>query len=287
MTETFEEYARRLLSLSAGEDPRAILVATPLKIGALIAPFPARDLQQSPGERRWSIAQIVAHLADAELVFAYRVRRILAAPGSSIEPFNQNDWASSQRSEAADAHGSLALFTALRTSMLQLTATLTDAELDSYGVHAERGPESVRYLMSLMAGHDRNHLAQIERLVPERPAFTPAPVKSVVDHDALDRLDIRVGTMRAAVEVAGTDRLAALTVDFGDHTRSIVAGIRTERPTLATVVGLQALFVVNLAPRKIKGHTSEGMLFDAGYADSLRPVFLQPEWPVPPGVRAG
>ena len=87
--------------------------------------------------------------------------------------------------------------------------------------------------------------------------------------------------------MSGADRLAVLTVDFGDRTRSIVAGIRTERPSLAALVGSQALFVVNLPPRTIRGQLSEGMLFDVGFADGLRPAFAQPEWPVPDGVRAG
>jgi tRNA-binding protein len=85
----------------------------------------------------------------------------------------------------------------------------------------------------------------------------------------------------------GADRLALLTVDFGDRTRSIVAGIRTERPSLEALAGTQALFVVNLPQKTIRGQISEGMLFDVGFADGLRPAFARPEWPVPDGVRAG
>ena len=287
MSETFEEYSRRLLSLAEGTNPRDILAGTPSRIGALLARSSVADLQVVPRPGQWSIAQIVSHLADAELVFAYRVRRILAAPGSAIEPFDQNDWVSSQHAESSDAHASLVLFTAIRTSMLGLLARLTDADLDRFGVHAERGRESVRYLVSLMAGHDRNHLAQIERLASPSPAFSPAPQKAVIEHAQLEQLDVRVGTIRGAAAVPGTDRLAVLTVDFGDRSRSIVAGIRTERPSLDSVVGRQALFVVNLASRTIKGQLSEGMLFDAGFADGLRPAFVQPEWPLPDGARAG
>ena len=117
--------------------------------------------------------------------------------------------------------------------------------------------------------------------------FTPAPIKPVVDSAVLESLDVRVGTIRAVVPVEPADRLARLTVDFGDHTRSIVAGIRTERPLLESIVGVQALFVVNLPPRTIRGQVSEGMLFDLGYADGVRPAFSVPERPVPNGVRAG
>ena len=78
-----------------------------------------------------------------------------------------------------------------------------------------------------------------------------------------------------------------LTVDFGDRTRSIVAGIRTERSSLASVAGAQALFVLNLAPKTIRGRLSEGMLFDVGFADGLQAAFAQPEWPIPDGARVG
>ncbi len=289
MPETFQEYARRLLSLIQGADPREILASTPSRIGAMLARHSTAHLRSQPPEGRWSVAQIVSHLADAEVVFAYRVRRILAAPGSAIEPFAQNDWVESQHAAESDAHASLALFTAIRLSMLRLIARLSDPELDAYGEHAERGRESIRYLTSLMAGHDRNHLAQIARLVggPDAASFAPAPVKPTIDVNALEQVDVRVGTIRAAAKVAGADRLALLTVDFGDRTRGIVAGIRTERESLDAVVGVQALFVVNLAPRTIRGQVSEGMLFDAGFADGLRPAFAQPEWPLPAGVRAG
>jgi len=87
--------------------------------------------------------------------------------------------------------------------------------------------------------------------------------------------------------VPGADKLVVLQVDFGDHGRTIVAGLKTERANPKQIEGLQALFVVNLAPRKIKGVLSEGMLFDIGYADGIVPVLAVPEQPVPPGARAG
>jgi tRNA-binding EMAP/Myf-like protein len=291
VAETFQEYTNRLLSLSAGTDPLEILASTASRIGTSIAGIGRDDLRARPSPDRWSIAQIVAHLSDAEIVHAYRVRMILAAPGTPIQAYDQNDWSRAQHPEAADAHESLALFGAVRASTVRLYRRLTDEELDRYGVHAERGKESLRQLMRLYAGHDRNHLAQIERLAAEgrrdRAAFAPAAVKPEVGHATLETLDVRLGTIRAAVAVAGTDRLAALTVDFGDHSRTIVAGIRTERASLDDVVGAQALFAINLAPRKIRGQLSEGMLFDIGFADGLRPAFAQPEWPLPDGVRAG
>lgn len=293
MTETFQEYSARLMSLSAGKDGLAVLASTPSRIGALLAGHSQAVLRWTPTPGRWSIAEIVAHLGDAEIVGAYRMRAILASPGTPLQAFDQNDWMRAQRHELSDPHGSLALFAGLRAAQVRLLRGLNDEELDRFGIHAERGHESLRQLIGLYAGHDLNHLGQIERLLAERtpgaplPPFSPAPLKPEIDHATLEKLDVRVGTIRAAEPVAGADRLAMLTVDFGDRQRSIVAGIRTERPALDAVVGAQALFVVNLAPKTIRGRVSEGMLFDAGFADGLRPAFAQPEWPVPDGVRAG
>jgi methionine--tRNA ligase beta chain len=281
------------MSLSAGKDGLAVLASTPPRIGALLAGRSEADLRWTPTPGRWSIAEIVAHLGDAEIVGAYRMRAILAAPGTPIQAYDQNDWVRVQRHEASDPHVSLALFAGLRAAQVRLLRSLGEEELERFGMHAERGKESLRQLIGLYAGHDLNHLGQIERLIAERnpgaqlPAFTPAPVKPAIDQAVLEQIDVRVGTIRAAQPVAGADRLALLTVDFGDRQRSIVAGIRGERPSLDGLAGTQALFVVNLAPKTIRGQLSEGMLFDAGFADGLRPAFAQPEWPVPDGVRAG
>jgi len=292
--ETFQEYSARLMSYSADTDPLAVLASTPARIGALIAGRSAEDLRWSTSPTRWSIAQIVTHLSDSEVVGAYRFRLVLAEPATPVQAYDQNAWAREMHYETRDPHASLALFAALRRSLVALLRGLGDAELERYGMHAERGKESIRTMISLYAGHDINHLGQIERLIAERdppaaaaPTFTPAPPKAEIDGATLEALDVRLGTIGAAVPVDGADRLALLTVSFGDRTRSIVAGIRAERPSLDALVGSQALFVVNLPKKTIRGQVSEGMLFDIGFADGLRPAFAQPEWPVPDGVRAG
>jgi tRNA-binding protein len=117
--------------------------------------------------------------------------------------------------------------------------------------------------------------------------FIPAPVKSSVGIEALDALDIRVGTIGRVEEVPGSDKLMKLTVNFGDHSRTILAGIKKERENPRAIEGRQALFVVNLTPRKMADQISEGMLFDIGYADGVTPVLSVPERPVPNGTRAG
>jgi len=117
--------------------------------------------------------------------------------------------------------------------------------------------------------------------------FAPAPVKPVVSLDGLKAFDIRVGTISAVADVPDSDRLVRLTVDFGDHTRRIVAGIKTERADPGEIQGRQALFVINLEPRRLRGELSEGMLFDIGYSDGIVPVLAVPERPVPNGAQAG
>jgi tRNA-binding protein len=117
--------------------------------------------------------------------------------------------------------------------------------------------------------------------------FVPAPVKPVVQFPALEALDIRVGTIELVEEVPRSHKLMRLTVNFGDHSRKVLAGIRKERANPQEIVGKQALFVVNMEPRQIAGEFSEGMLFDLGYADGITPALAMPERPVPNGTRAG
>ncbi len=115
----------------------------------------------------------------------------------------------------------------------------------------------------------------------------PSPVKPQISIEDLEKLDVRVGTIESVSELPESKKLMKLTVDFGDHSRTILAGIRQERENPHEITGLQALFVVNLPPRKMAGELSEGMLFDIGYADGVPPVLAVPERPVPNGSRAG
>jgi tRNA-binding protein len=118
--------------------------------------------------------------------------------------------------------------------------------------------------------------------------MTPAPIKPFISVDDLDKIDIRVGTILAVENVANSDKLVKLLVEFGDHKRTIVAGMKKERQDpKAEVEGKQALFVVNLEPRRMAGEVSEGMLFDIGYADKVVPVLAVPEKSIPNGTRAG
>ncbi|MCH8125352.1 tRNA-binding protein [candidate division KSB1 bacterium] len=114
-----------------------------------------------------------------------------------------------------------------------------------------------------------------------------APIKPLISIDDLNKMDVRVGTIEEVEDVKGSDKLVKLIVDFGDHKRSILAGMKQERDDPREIEGKQALFIVNLVPRKMMGEVSEGMLFDIGYPDGIRPVLAIPEEQVPNGTRLG
>ena len=117
--------------------------------------------------------------------------------------------------------------------------------------------------------------------------FKAAAVKANVSFEELEKLDIRVGLIERVEDVPKSSKLVRLVVNFGDHTRNILAGIKGERENPSEIEGRQALFVVNLEPKQIMGETSEGMLLDIGYADGIVPVLAVPERLVPNGARAG
>ena len=114
-----------------------------------------------------------------------------------------------------------------------------------------------------------------------------APIKPTIPFDLLDKIDIRVGTIEQVGDIPQSDKLVRLTVDFGDRKRNILVGMKRERQNPKEIEGVQALFVVNLEPKKMAGELSEGMLFDIGYADGITPVLVVPEKPVPNGTRVG
>ena len=115
-----------------------------------------------------------------------------------------------------------------------------------------------------------------------------APIKPLIKYEDLEKIDVRVGTIELVEDIPKSDKLVRLTVDFGDHKRNILVGMKQERDDpKAEIEGKQALFVVNLEPRKMMGEMSDGMLFDIGYPDGIVPVLSQPERPVPNGTRVG
>jgi tRNA-binding protein len=114
-----------------------------------------------------------------------------------------------------------------------------------------------------------------------------APVKPLIKFDEFNKIDIRVGTIEAIEDVQGSDKLLRLKVDFGDHKRIILSGMKKERKDPQDLLGKQTLFIVNLEPKKMMGELSNGMILDVGYQDRIPPALLQPERKVPNGIRAG
>ena len=112
-------------------------------------------------------------------------------------------------------------------------------------------------------------------------------VKANITMDDLDKIDVRVGTIASVEDMPNSNKLVKLIVDFGDFKRQILVGMKGERDNPKEIEGQQALFVVNLAPRKMAGEMSEGMLFDIGYESGIIPVLAQPEKPVPNGTKVG
>jgi uncharacterized damage-inducible protein DinB len=165
VTETPQEYTARILGLAAGHDHLKVQAATPTKLRRLLKGQPARALTRPPAPGKWSVRQIVAHLADAEVVVAYRMRTILSRSGTAIQAFDQNEWAADGRYDQADTEEALAAFVALRRLNLRLLKRLAPAERARYGMHQERGKENLDRIATMVAGHDLNHLGQIEGIL--------------------------------------------------------------------------------------------------------------------------
>jgi DinB family protein len=165
VSETVQQYTDRLLSYVKGMDAARVQKATPGRLRRLLRRRTARTLTRPPAPGKWSPAQIVAHLADAEVVHAYRLRMILSRDGTEIQAYDQNLWAESSRYERIPVADSLALFETLRKSNVRLMRSVTPAQRKQYGQHEERGKETLEHLERLYAGHDMNHLMQLERIL--------------------------------------------------------------------------------------------------------------------------
>jgi hypothetical protein len=161
-SETVDEYKGRILRYQAGADPLVLQAKPPDVLAALVEGLSAEHLGQRPAPGKWCIREIVAHLADDELVGAYRIRLILSAPGTAIQAFDQDVWARTGRYSTREIIDSLALYRTLRFANLKLLQSLTAQEWDMFGVHAERGIESLRDIAMYFAGHDINHFRQVE-----------------------------------------------------------------------------------------------------------------------------
>ena len=171
MPETVQQYVARIQSYVQDHDFLEVLAATPARLRSLVANVSDSQLRQRPAPQRWSIMEQVAHLADVEIVIGYRTRSILGGiEGAPIIAYDQDAWQQAMRYNDGEIAPTLEAFNAARENNLRLYRTLTDAEWDRYGIHSERGRESVRDTVRLNAGHDINHLRQIEAILARSAA---------------------------------------------------------------------------------------------------------------------
>jgi hypothetical protein len=152
MSETVPQYMQRILGYAEGQQPLKIQAASAKKLKRLLRGVPAAKLRKRPSPDKWSVAEILAHLADSEIVTGFRLRQILGTPKSG-------------RYDKRDARKSLETFRVLRETNLALLKSLASEQWQHHGMHSERGAETIERLVTLIAGHDLNHTQQIERIV--------------------------------------------------------------------------------------------------------------------------
>ena len=162
MKETPKQYIKRILGNLGGQHPLRVQAATPKKIERLVRRLMPAQMRRRPARGKWSIAELLAHLADTELVGGYRIRTILSKNATPIQAFDQDDWARDGKYARRDPRHSLAVFKTLREANLRLLKSLSRRQWSHYGMHAERGKETIRRVVEMFAGHDLNHLKQIE-----------------------------------------------------------------------------------------------------------------------------
>ena len=164
MPETAQQYIQRILSHVEGQDAIKVQRATAAKLKKLTQGLTPKQLKWQPEAGKWSIAEIIAHLADVEIVASWRMRSILGANGTPVQAFDQDAWASVFQYRDRDVKHSLEVFRVLRENNLAMLKALPPERWDSYGMHAERGKETVAHLARMFAGHDTNHILQVERI---------------------------------------------------------------------------------------------------------------------------
>lgn len=165
MQETAQQYIARMLGHAGGQAPMKVQAATAKKLERLIKGVPASKLRKRPAPGKWSVAEILAHLADTEIVGGWRIRMILGSPGTPITAFDQDSWVTALHYDKRDPRMAIEQFRVLRETNLALLKTLTPEQWKHYGIHSERGKETVEHVVKMYAGHDLNHIEQIERIL--------------------------------------------------------------------------------------------------------------------------
>ena len=167
MPETSEQYIKRILGYVEGQDAVKVQRTTAGKLKKLTARLTPTQLKWRPEPTKWSIAEVIAHLADVEIVAGWRMRSVIGENGITIQPFDQDQWASAFNYRNRDAKRSLEVFRVLRENNLAMLKEIAPETWDNYGMHLERGKESIAHLARMFAGHDTNHVLQVERIVKQ------------------------------------------------------------------------------------------------------------------------
>jgi hypothetical protein len=165
LKETIEEYLRRIKGHLAGQNPLKVLPATAKKLGRFIQGVSASKLRKRPAPDKWSAGEILAHMGDTEMVLGWRIWQIPASPGTPIQAFDQDVWALTGCYEKRNPRKSLEQFRVVRDANLVFLKSLTPKQWKQHGIHAERGVVTIEELIGWIAGHDINHLKQVDRIV--------------------------------------------------------------------------------------------------------------------------
>jgi hypothetical protein len=160
-----EVYKARIASFIQGKDPLGVQRETPTALARLIAGVPEAKLRERPAPDKWSVAELLAHFADAEIVSTWRYRQMLEHSGAPLASYDQNLWHNLGQYASRKPEESLQLFRLLREVNLRMFANLSQEEWERTGVHAERGPTTVTDLVRQLAGHDLNHLEQVRKIL--------------------------------------------------------------------------------------------------------------------------
>lgn len=170
MPETAQQYTQRLLSYSEGDDPLELQAAAPAKLAALLSGRSSDELMRQPAPGKWSVAQIAAHLADAEVAISWRLRQILSTDAIAVPAYDQDAWANALDYAHRDPQQSLAHYRAQREANVTLLRSVPRKLWENFGIHAERGKETIVHMIKMVAGHDLNHLRQIEAILGKADA---------------------------------------------------------------------------------------------------------------------
>jgi hypothetical protein len=165
MQETPQQYTQRMLGFTAGQESLKVQAATAKKLERLIKGVSPAKLRKRPAPDKWSVAEILAHLADAEIAGSWRMRSILGAPGTPVAAFDQDSWVKAGHYEKRDPRKCLEQFRVLRETNLAMLKSLAPEQWKHFGIHAERGEETIEHITKMFAGHDLNHISQIEKIL--------------------------------------------------------------------------------------------------------------------------